>query len=701
MIRFALRPLRRVVLLAAALALPAAALAAPAPVPAPALDTPLTALPYTPGLDVSAMEPAVAPCEDFYQYACGGWMARHPVPPDQARWDVYAKLAQENKRFLWGILDGLAAPDPSRTPAQQQIGDLFASCMDEGAVQARASAPLAAWLARIDALSDRRELPALLAGLHLWVLGDAPFEIGASPDFGDSSRVIPFVMAGGLSLPDRDDYLTSDARARALRARFVAHVAAMFRLAGTPADEAAGAAMTVLAMESELAAAMLSRVEQREPRRLHHLRDAAGLRRLSPHFDWDAYFAALGLRPQAVFNITQPAFLRAFDNALARRPLADWRTYLRWHVLDAMAEQLPRAFEAEHFAFFGQALRGIPEPPPRWRRCVDTVDGLLGDALGQEFVRRTFGPEPKRATERMAAQIEQAMAQRLRALDWMSPGTRARALEKLHAVVNKVGYPERWIDYTGVAIDRADYAGNVQRAHAFEMRRQLARIGRPVDRGEWSMTPPTVNAYYDPQSNDINFPAGVLQPPLFDTRMDAGPNYGNTGGTIGHELTHGFDDEGRQFDARGNLRNWWAPRDEAAFETRAQCLVDQYARYPVVDDIRINSRLTLGEDLADLGGLVLALMAWQDEVAAQTAAGAPPQPLREGFTPLQRFFIGFAQWACENIRPEQARIQAQVDPHSPGRWRVNGVVVNLPEFQQAFACRTGQPMAPERRCRVW
>lgn len=705
MTRPALRPLRRALALAAAMVIPmmsaSVALAAPAPVATPAPDTPLTELPYTPGLDVQAMDTQVSPCEDFYQYACGGWMARHPVPPDQARWDVYAKLAQENKRFLWGILDELAVPAAARSRPQQQIGDLFASCMDERAVQARGTEPLAPWLARIDALSDRRELPALLAALHLSVRPGVPFELGASPDFGDSSRVIAFVMAGGLSLPDRDDYLASDARARSLRARFVAHVAAMLRLAGTPPDEATGAAMAVLSMESELAAAMLSPVEQREPRRLHHLRDAAGLRQLSPHFDWDAYFAALGLPAQPVYNISQPAFVRALDGALARRPLSDWRTYLRWHVIRAMADELPAAFEAEHFAFFGQALRGIPQPPPRWRRCVDAVDGLLGDALGQEFVRRTFGPAPRRAAERMAAQIEQAMARRIAALDWMSPATRARALEKLHAVVNKVGYPERWISYAGVTISRADYAGNVQRANAFEMRRQLGRIGRPVDRGEWSMTPPTVNAYYDPQANEINFPAGVLQPPLFDTRMDAGPNYGNTGSTIAHELTHGFDDEGRQFDARGNLRNWWTPRDEAAFESRTQCLVDQYARYPVVDDIRINSRLTLGEDLADLGGLVLALMAWQDEVGAQVASGTPPQPLREGFTPLQRFFIGFAQWACENIRPEEARIQAQVDPHSPGRWRVNGVVVNLPEFQQAFACRTGQPMAPARRCRVW
>lgn len=663
-----------------------------------AADEPLTALPYTPGLDVQSMDTRAAPCEDFYQYACGGWMQRHPIPPDQARWDVYSKLADENKRFLWGILDGLAQQTEGRTPGQQQIGDLFASCMDESAVQARGTAPFAPWRERIAGLRSMNDLPGALAALHLSVAGGMPFAFGQNPDFGDSSRAIGFVMAGGLSLPDRDDYLSSEPRLREMRARFVAHVVRMLELDGMSVDQAGQAAMTVLSIESELAAAMLTRVQQREPSRLHHVMGVAGLKKLAPHFDWAAYFDALGVPAQRVVNVTEPAFLRALDGALARRPLAEWQTYLRWHALHAMADELPRAFEDEHFAFFSQALRGIPQPPPRWRRCVTVVDSLLGDALGQEFVRRTFGPEQKRATERMTAQIEQAMARRIQALDWMTPATKARALEKLSAVVNKVGYPDRWIDYASVRITRDDFAGNVRRATEFDTRRELAKIGKPVDRVEWSMTPPTVNAYYNPQGNDINFPAGVLQPPLYDPKMDAGPNYGNTGGTIGHELIHGFDDEGRQFDARGNLRNWWTPRDEAAFNERAQCLVDQYAQYPVVDDIRINSRLTLGEDLADLGGLVLALMAWQAEVGEQATA---TQPLRDGLTPLQRFFVGFAQWACENTRPEELRIHARVDPHSPGRWRVNGLVVNLPEFQQAFACRTGQPMAPAKRCRIW
>ncbi|MBP7914801.1 MAG: M13 family metallopeptidase, partial [Vitreoscilla sp.] len=337
-----------------------------------------------------------------------------------------------------------------------------------------------------------------------------------------------------------------------------------------------------------------------------------------------------------------------------------------------------------------------PALQPRWQRCVTLVDDQLGEALGQEFVSRAFSPELKRKTQYMTRQIEEAMAREIRSLDWMSTTTRAKALEKLGTVVNKVGYPDRWRDYGKVAIRRADLLGNVQRANEFEGRRQLAQIGKPVDRSEWVMTPPTVNAYYQPQLNSINFPAGILQPPLFDPAMDDGPNYGNTGGTIGHELTHGFDDEGRQFDAKGNLRDWWTPADEKAFNERTQCLVDQYAQYTVVDDIKINSQLTLGEDLADLGGLVLAMIAWQDETAAK-----PPAPLRDGFTASQRFFIGFAQWACESARPEKLRIDALTNPHSPGRYRVNGVVANLPEFEKAFSCKPGQPMVAPRRCKVW
>ncbi len=679
----------RTVLLAACLAATAATTTA--------ADQPLTELPYTPGLDTRAMDTTVSPCEDFYQYACGGWIKNNPIPPDQARWDVYAKLADENKRFLWGILDGLAAQREGRSTSQQQIGDLFASCMDEATVDALGARPLEPWLARIDALQRVQDLPALLAELHL-ATGDAGllFGFGQNQDFGDSTRVIAFVTAGGLSLPDRDYYLSPKPKMRQMRADYAAHVARLLGLLGAGEAEARRDAAVVLRIETELARASLTRVQRRDPKRLYNKVDARGLQRLAPGFGWAAYLEALGVGGLREFNVTEPAFVRAFDRLLRTRPLAELKTYLRWHVAHALAPQLATPLFQEDFAFFGRTLRGIPEPSPRWRRCVTLVDNQLGEALGQEFVRRAFSPEQKQRIERMTAQIEAAMAAEIQALDWMGPATKKKALEKLSTVVNKIGYPERWRDYGSVRIARDDLLGNVQRATEFEVRRQIAKVGKPVDRSEWGMTPPTVNAYYNPQTNDINFPAGILQPPLYDPRMDDAPNYGNTGATIGHELTHGFDDEGRQFDAQGNLKNWWAPRDEKAFNQRTQCLVDQYAKYTIVDDIKINSRLTLGEDLADLGGLVLALVAWKAEVAAQM-----PLPERDGFTPIQRFFIGFAQWACENIRPEEQRIHALTDPHSPGRYRVNGLVVNFPEFEQAFACKPGQPMAPLKRCRVW
>jgi putative endopeptidase len=675
----------------------AAAVLATAPAFASAADEPLAELPYTPGLDLRAMDTGASPCVDFYQYACGGWLKNNPVPADKARWDVYVKMAEENKRFLWGILDTLSRQAEGRSQPQQQIGDLFAACMDERAIESAGAAPLKPWLERIEALHGTRELPALLAELHL-ATADAGFlfSFGQGQDFGDSTRVIAFVGSGGISLPDRDYYLKPDARMRKMREEFVAHVAQMFQQLGSTPAAAQRDALVVLKLETELARHTLTKVQQREPKRLHNKFNAAGLQKLSPRFDWAAYLRALGVPELREFNVTEPAFVRAVDQLLRSRPLPEVKTYLRWHVAHSMAPVLSEPFVRADFAFFSQTLRGIPELSPRWQRCVTFTDQLLGEALGQEFVRRAFSPEQKRQTQHMAEQIERAMAAEIRALDWMSEATKKKALEKLATIVNKIGYPERWRDYGPVQVTRDDFVGDVVRAVEFEQRRQLAKIGQPVDRGEWGMTPPTVNAYYDAQKNDINFPAGILQPPLFDPKMDDAPNYGNTGSTIGHELTHGFDDEGRQFDAQGNLKNWWAKGDEKAFNQRTQCLVDQYARYTIVDDIRINSRLTLGEDLADLGGTVLALIAWKTEV---TTKGLPGD--RDGFTPIQRFFIGFAQWACENVRPEEARVKALTDPHSPGRWRVNGLVVNFPEFEQAFACKPGQPMAPVKRCKVW
>ena len=664
--------------------------------PASAQDKPLTEFPYTPGLDVSAMDTSANPCEDFYQFTCGGWMKNNPIPADQSRWSVYGKLYQDNQRFLWGILDTLSRKTSGNTSNQQKIGDYYAACMNEAAIEQRGAAPMHPALDDIAAMRSKSDLPALLAKLHLSIADNGLyFGFGSDQDFSDSNSVIAFAVGGGLSLPDRDYYTNSDAKSKDLRAKYLAHVARVFALMGDAPALVKQHAATVLRTETTLARATLSVVDRRDPYKLFHKMDLAQLQALTPGFDWGVYLQAMGLAEVRAFNVTEPQFYKAMARHWKASSLDDIKVYLRWHVAHAQASSLSSAFVAENFNFFSKTLHGTPAQQPRWKRCVALVDAQLGEALGQEFVDRAFGPELKQKTLLMTEQIEQAMQDELQQLDWMSPATKIKAAEKLKTVVNKIGYPDKWRDYSSIAIARDDFYGNVTRAMQFEVRRQLDKIGKPLDRGEWGMTPPTVNAYYSAQMNDINFPAGVLQPPLFDPKMDDAPGYGNTGGTIGHELIHGFDDEGRQFDAQGNLKNWWTPQDTAKFQQRAQCIVNQYAKYTVVDNIKINSKLTLGEDMADLGGMVLAWTAWK----VQTTVVKPES--RDGFTPEQRFFIGFAQWACENNRPEAARVQAATDPHSPGKYRVNGVVVNLPEFAKAFSCKPGAAMVAAKPCKVW
>ena len=660
------------------------------------VESPLLSFPYTPGLDVAAMDRSADACGDFYQYSCGGWLKNNPIPPDQSRWDVYRKLGEDNQRYLWGILEELAAKTRGRNATQQKIGDYFAACMDEAAVEQRGAQPLAPLLGRIDAMKSKAQLAGVLAELHV-ATGNAGlfFGFGANQDFADSTKVIAFAAAGGLGLPDRDYYTKDDDRSKDIRAKYEAHVARTFELLGEAPAESRRHAAKVMEIETALAHASLTRVEQRDPYKLFNKMGLKGLRALTPSFQWEAYFRGVGLTRPRTFNATEPAFLKELEKRLRTDSLDDIKAYLRWHVAHGMSAHLSQAFVSENFEFFSKTLRGVPQLRSRWKRCVSLVDTQLGEALGEEFVRRAFSPELKARALRMTRQIERAMEDDIRQLPWMTEATKKRALEKLHSTVNKIGYPDKWRDYSAVKVVRTDYFGNVIRAQRFESRRDLAKIGKPEDRGEWLMTPPSVNAYYNPQMNDINFAAGVLQPPLFDPKMDDAPNYGNTGATIGHELTHGFDDEGRQFDARGNLKDWWAKEDATAFNERAQCIADQYAQYTIVDDIKINSKLTLGEDVADLGGLILAWMAWKTEVASKAL-----EP-RDGLSPEQRFFVGYAQWACGNERPESLRVKALTDPHSPGKYRVNGLVVNMPEFESAFSCRKGQPMVAEKRCRVW
>ncbi len=659
-------------------------------------EKPLASLPYTPSLDVDSMDKTADPCVDFYQYSCGGWMKHNPIPSDQARWSVYGKLYQDNQQFLWGILDELSKKTAGRDANQQKIGDFFGACMDEAAVEKRGAAPLRVFLTEINGIDSKRELPRVLADLHMKTQTSGLFfNFGSNQDFENSESIIAFANAGGLSLPDRDYYTKTDAHSLELRAKFLAHVQKMLELLGDKPDAAKAEAAKIMEIETNLAKASLTRVERRDPYKLFDKVDFKGLQALTPSFDWATYIKDIGLPSQTTFNVTQPAFYQELEKQLQATSLDDIKTYLRWHLVHAEAPYLSSAFVNENFEFFSKTLHGTPQLRPRWKRCVALTDDELGEALGQEFVKRAFSPELKQKTLTMTKQIESAMQQDINQLSWMSPETKAKALEKLHSIVNKIGYPDKWRDYSSVHIVPGDFLGNVQRATMFESNRELKKIGKPLDRGEWGMTPPTVNAYYNPQMNDINFPAGVLQPPLYDPKMDDAPNYGNTGGTIGHELTHGFDDEGRQFDAKGNLKDWWTKDDAKNFTDRAQCIVDQYAKYTVIDDIKINSKLTEGEDVADLGGLILAWMAWKDQTANQHLENA------QGFTPEQRFFVGYAQWACENVRPEDLRANAITDPHSPGKYRVNGLVVNMPEFEKAFSCKAGQPMVSDHRCRVW
>ena len=658
-------------------------------------DKPLTSLPYTPGLDTTFMDRTVDPCVDFYRYSCGNWIKNNPIPPDQPRWDVYAKLTDENQKLLWGVLQQAADASHQRTPNEQKIGDFFHACMDESAIDKAGIDPLRPALDAIAALKSKRDIAMLVAREHTEQNSTALFNFGSSQDFENAQQVIAFANAGGLGLPDRDYYTKTDAKSILTREKYLDHVARMLTLAGEEATAAKRDAGVVMAIETAMAKASLTRVEKREPHNLFHKMKTAEFKALTPSFDWDAYFTQIRMGPPPVVNATEPKFFQELNRLLKAHDLAEWKTYLRWHLLRGNARYLSSPFLQENFNFYSKYLRGVEQLPPRWKQCVRQVDRDLGEALGQVYVEKVFTPEAKRQTLEMTQQIEAEMGSEIVQLPWMGPETRQKALEKLHAVVNKIGYPDKWRDYSSVVVTPADYLGDVHRATAFESRRDINKIGKPVDRTEWNMTPPTVNAYYDPQMNDINFPAGVLQPPLFDLKIDAAPNYGDTGGTIGHELTHGFDDEGRQFDARGDLRDWWTPKDAAEFEKRVSCVRDQYAQYTVVDDIKINSKLTAGEDVADLGGELLAWLAWK------TATKNRHLESIEGLTPEQRFFVGFAQWVCGAERPENLRVNAITDPHSPFEYRVNGVVSNMPEFQQAFSCKTGQPMVRANACKVW
>jgi putative endopeptidase len=650
-----------------------------------------------PGFDPTAIDRGTPACTDFYQFACGNWMARNPVPPDRARWGRFDELAERNQTALRGILEKVSANDPKREAIDQKIGDQYAACMDEAAIEAKGITVLKPELDRIAGLASKSGMPSELAHLHEGGVG-AAFRFGSVPDFKDANSVIAGTDQGGLGLPDRDYYLKDDAKSVELRAKYVAHVQKMLELSGEPVTAAVADARAVMDLETALARASLERVKRRDPANIYHKMKVAELQALTPAFDWTAYLAAAAGPPVNELNVTVPDFYKAFNAQLDKAPPDAWKAYLRWHLLRENVNLLPAAFVNENFAFYGQALTGAKELRPRWKRCVALVDSEMGEALGRRYVEATFGAEGKERTSKMVAALEAALERDLKTLPWMTDATKTQALGKLHAIANKIGYPDRWRDYSSLRIARGDALGNELRAEEFEVRRDLAKIGKTLDRSEWSMSPPTVNAYYSSLQNNINFPAGILQPPFYDNAMDDAVNFGGIGAVIGHELTHGFDDQGRKFAANGDLSDWWTAEDAKEFEKRAGCIADEYAAFTVAGDVHLNGKLTLGENTADNGGVRIAYMALVQTLAE---AGKPAPGVIDGFTPEQRFFLGFGQVWCQNETEESARLRANVDPHSPGRYRVNGVVANMPEFQQAFGCKAGDAMVRENACRVW
>ena len=659
----------------------------------PSSDTPQE----IPVLDVNALDKSADPCVDFYQYACGTWMKNNPVPPDKSRWGRFDALYERNLYILRDILTEAQAPG-KHTAIEKMVGDYYGSCMDESAIEKRGTAALAPEVEKINAIKSREDFARQIAYMHRNGT-PALFAFYPQPDMHDSAQTIAYLDQGGITLPDRDYYIKDDPKSVETRQKYVEHVQRMFELDGDKPDAAAAEAKTILAVETGLAQASMDRTLRRDPKTRDHKMTVAEITGAAPNFGFTLYFADNGSPKFTFLNVGNPDFFKQVNEQLEKVSLADWKVYLRWKIINAYAPTLARAFVDEDFLFNGKYMSGQQEIEPRWKRCVKSTDVALGMALGKLYVDRTFGSEGKERTLKMVQGIEGAMREDIGQLSWMSDTTKKKAYEKLDAIVNNIGYPDQWRDYSRVVIQPNDYAGNARRAGAFEAHRQYDKIERPTDRKDWGMTPPTVNAYYRPPMNDINFPAGILQPPFYSNLMDDAVNYGGIGVVIGHELTHGFDDQGRKYDAEGNFRDWWTPQDGKEFEHRADCTANEYSNFVSVKDdkgeVKLNGRLTLGENTADNGGLKLAYMALMHMM------GNTPLKAIDGYTPQQRFFLAYGQIWCQNVTDQEARKRVLTDPHSPGRWRVNGAVQNSAAFQEAFGCKAGQPMVSENACRVW
>jgi putative endopeptidase len=655
--------------------------------------------PLPPVFDSKAIDRNVKPCSDFYQYACGAWLKANPVPADQSDWWRFSELDEHIRKVLGSILDDAMAGKDAKTENRRKLGDFYASCLDQAAIEAKGLAPFRPELDRMAAIKNKHELATEVARLHL--IGASPmFFFSSTPDYTDTAMMIAEADQDGFALPDRDYYLSDDYRSE--RAEYRLHLVRMFRLLGDDSERAKTEADATLRIETALAKAAMGLVERRQPQSVHHKMILADFVQLAPSFDWTAYLAEIGAPTFVSLNVADPDFFKGLEASLKSFSLDDWKAYLRWTFLEGMLSAAPRAFVEADFAFFGKRLDGQKEMAARWKRCVDATDDQLGDAVSEAYVERAFSPEAKERVLAMMRQIVKAMEADIKSLTWMSEETKARASEKLANVGFKVGYPDEWVDYSKLEIARGDAFGNMTRASEFDVRKELAKIGKPVDRNEWGMTASTDNSYYDEQLNAIYFPAGILQPPNFDMAADDAANYGILASLIGHELTHGFDDEGRHYDAKGNLKDWWTKEDAEAFDERTAGLVREYDAFIAVKgrrgrskDVHVDGELTLGENTADNGGARLAYEAFLGTQDAKGAADA------HGYTPPQRFFLSYAQGWCENHTEGSAREDAKTDEHAPGKYRVNGVLMNLRPFREAFACKTGTPMAPAKINRVW
>jgi putative endopeptidase len=659
--------------------------------------------PESKSFDLSAIDKTADPCTDFYQYACGNWNKNNPIPADQVRWArSFSVLSERNRYLLWQELED-AAKNP-KTPLQKKYGDYYAACMNTDLVEQKGLSPLEPALKQIADLKDTRGLGALIGQLSAEGSPAPLFHFAVQQDEKDSSKEIAGISQAGLSLPDRDYYLIENKHFQEIRQQYVEHLTRMFTLAGDTPEQAAKEAAAVMKIETALARASTSRTELRDPAKRYHIYTVPDFQKLASDFDFRTYFQDIKVGHFDTLNVATPDFFKAMNDLIASEPVDAWKSYLRWHTLHGSATDLPKAFFDENFAFFGKTLAGQKEPTPRWKQCTAMTDAALGEAVGQDWVKANFPPSAKASMDQLVAALEKALADDIKTLPWMSDATKQAAEQKLSMIRNKIGYPEKWREYSSLQVDRDDLIGNIRRNAVFQRNWNLGHLGKPVDEKEWGMTPPTVNAYYQSSMNDINFPAGILQPPFFDPNIDPAVNFGGIGVVIGHEMTHGFDDQGSKFDGKGNLREWQTAEDRKKFVERTDCEVNEYDGFeaaPAHDGIseqKLNGKLTLGENTADNGGLRIAYMALLDTLAAQ---GKSINDKIDGYTQAQRFFLGFAQVWCQNQTEQSARQSSLTDPHSPGRWRTNGSVQNFGEFGKAFDCRKGQPMYPENSCRVW